>query len=188
MATSVPPPPIRESFLEPQSGSGGATGLVSRVWLRFLETLRTGINSGTDEATALATLPSTDASVIHRIDDLELQTAISLAQSGSSGSGSAGTVDGLSISLDSMADDDTRTLPTLVSGALGFVVIGADEERAIFSVDSSGNANLIIASANIVANADTDGKFCIGTSVANPLILRNRLGAEKTTMRAILYN
>ncbi len=87
----------------------------------------------------------------------------------------------------SLADDGTVTLPTITVGAYGNVAIGNDEERASFAIDTSGNVNLMSYSDNITANADTDGKFCIGTSVANPVVVKNRLGSEKTVMITIWY-
>lgn len=49
---------------------------------------------------------------------------------------------------------------------------GADEERTMFSIKSDGPVNLIMASANVVANANTDTALCIGTSIANPCIIK----------------
>lgn len=87
----------------------------------------------------------------------------------------------------SMVDDGTQAMPTMTKGGIGMLVVGDDEERAFFSADSAGNVTLMMASENIVANADTDGKFCIGTSVANPLTLKNRLGAAKVVTLQFWY-
>lgn len=78
-----------------------------------------------------------------------------------------------------LGDDSTFTLPVITNGARGSLVVGADEERADFSIKNDGTVNLIMASVNVVANADTDAKFCIGTSVASPVVIKNRLGAVK---------
>lgn len=88
----------------------------------------------------------------------------------------------------SIADDGTFDLPAVVTGGIGLVVVGSDEERAMFSVDASGNVLLWSASDNVVNNADTDGKICIGTSVANPVVIKNRLGATKTFIVSFWYN
>jgi hypothetical protein len=79
----------------------------------------------------------------------------------------------------SILDEGTFTLPTITNGGWGRVIVGSDEERSDFSIASDGTVNLIHASSNVVANADTDGKVCIGTSVANPCIIKNRLGSTK---------
>ena len=85
-------------------------------------------------------------------------------------------------------DDGTFNLPAIANGARGVLVVGADEERADFSVKSDGTVNLIMASANVVANVDTDGKFCVGTSVASPCVIKNRLGGTKAVMLQAGYN
>lgn len=56
---------------------------------------------------------------------------------------------------------------------------GADEERTMFSIKSDGTVNLIMASANVVANANTDTALCIGTSIANPCIIKTALGRPR---------
>lgn len=88
----------------------------------------------------------------------------------------------------SVVDDGTFNFPAVTTGGIGFVVVGSDEERAMFSVDASGNVLLWSASDNVVANADTDSKFCIGTSVANPVVLKNRLGSTKAVIISFWYN
>ena len=87
-----------------------------------------------------------------------------------------------------VADDATFNLPVIANGARGVVVVGTDDERADFSVKADGTVNLIIASANVVANVDTDTKFCIGTSVASPCVIKNRLGSVKSVMLQLWYN
>jgi len=87
-----------------------------------------------------------------------------------------------------MVDDGSFLLPSMSNGARCTLVVGADEERVDFSVAADGTVNLIMASANIVANADTDTKFCIGIAVANPVTVKNRLGAAKIVTGSIWYN
>ena len=87
-----------------------------------------------------------------------------------------------------VVDDGTFNLPVIANGARGVLVVGADEERADFSIKSDGTVNLIMGSANVVANVDTDTKVCLGTSVASPVVIKNRLGATKATMLQLWYN
>jgi hypothetical protein len=89
---------------------------------------------------------------------------------------------------DTLADDATFNLPIVTNGGHGLLVIGADEERAQFTLKSDGTVNLIMASSNIVANANTDGKFCIGTGVASPCVIKNRLGVVKSVLLQFWYN
>ena len=77
--------------------------------------------------------------------------------------------------------DDTITLDdddeiTLTSGKAGFgeVMIGDNQEHAMFTFTSAGVVTLTLSSAEVV-NTDTDAKLCIydgGTSVN----IKNRLG------------
>lgn len=85
-------------------------------------------------------------------------------------------------------DDATFNLPVIANGARGVMVAGKDEERADFSIKDDGTVNLIMSSANVVANADIDGKICIGTSVASPCVIKNRLGATKAIMLQLWDN
>jgi hypothetical protein len=88
-----------------------------------------------------------------------------------------------------LADDVYFTLPALTHSCFGWVVAGDDNERAIFTVDNDGDATLIFNSTNVVANADTDGKLCIGTATTQePLRIKNRLGATKFIDLVIFYN
>lgn len=87
-----------------------------------------------------------------------------------------------------VADDATFNLPVVANGGMGLMIAGADEERAQFSIKSDGTVNLIMASANVVANADTDAKVCIGTSVASPCVIKNRLGGAKAILLQLWYN
>ena len=86
-----------------------------------------------------------------------------------------------------MPDDGTFLFPSILNGGIGKLVIGADEERTDFTIKSDGTVNLLMASLNIVTNADTDGKFCIETSVANPLTIKNRLGSAKVVTGSVWY-
>lgn len=86
-----------------------------------------------------------------------------------------------------MVDDGVFLLPSMSNGARCTLVIGADEERVDFSVKSDGTVNLIMASSNVVANADTDTKFCVGIAVVNPVTIKNRLGAVKVVTGSIWY-
>jgi len=87
-----------------------------------------------------------------------------------------------------LADDATFDLPAVTNGGMGLMVAGADEERAQFSIKLDGTVNLITASANVVANVDTDAKVCIGTSVASPCVIKNRLGGTKAILLQLWYN
>jgi len=79
-----------------------------------------------------------------------------------------------------LADDGTLTLPEVVSTGIGFVCAGtATFERAQFYLASDGTVTLVSASANVVANATTDGNLCVGTAVQSPLIIQNRLGGPR---------
>jgi len=92
-----------------------------------------------------------------------------------------------------LADDATQAIPTITANfaAHGRVVVssaGVINESASFEIDSTGTAQLIHATANIVINADTDGKFCIGTAAAqNPMTFRNRLGGARNVMINLWY-
>lgn len=86
-----------------------------------------------------------------------------------------------------VADDGTFLLPFMANGGRVTLIVGTDEERTDCSIDATGNVSLIMASANVVVNADTDTKFCIGTSVANPITIKNRLGAAKAVIGSVWY-
>ena len=93
----------------------------------------------------------------------------------------------------SIADDGTKALPTIKANyaAIGNIVIsssGVIDESAEFEIDSTGNCQIIRGSANVVVNADTDTKLCLGTAAAqNPLTVKNRLGGVKNIMITIMY-
>jgi hypothetical protein len=86
-----------------------------------------------------------------------------------------------------LTDDSTVNLPVIGHSGLGMLVVGEDEERAMFSIQFDGTVNLIMASSNVVVNANTDGKICIGTSVASPCVVRNRIGSDKDILIVLDY-
>jgi len=72
---------------------------------------------------------------------------------------------------------------------MGWIIVGSDEERAIFSVDSVGNVSFTFTTNNIVGNNDQDGKVCVGTdSAQEPLVIKNRLGSAKNIMLQLWYD
>jgi len=88
-----------------------------------------------------------------------------------------------------LADDASFNLPAITNGAVGWVVVGNNEERSDFTIDNDGDVTLVDNSANVVANADTDGKFCLGTAATQePLVVRNRLAAEKNVILILYYD
>ena len=93
-----------------------------------------------------------------------------------------------------IADDGTRNLPFPVEDvAFGWifatkkvyneeeppvVISESIEAYAHFLIDGDGDVTLISNSSNVVANADTDTKLCLGTSSSQePLTIKNRLGS-----------
>jgi hypothetical protein len=88
-----------------------------------------------------------------------------------------------------LADDASYALPVITNGAKGSIVVGNMEAYAEFYVDNDGDVTLISNSSNVVAGADTDAKFCIGTAATQePLQLKNRLGASKNINLILWYN
>lgn len=86
-------------------------------------------------------------------------------------------------------DDSTFDLPGIAYNAYGWVVAGDDEERAVFTISSTGTVTFIHNSTNVVANQDTDLKLCLGTSASQtPLIVKNRLGSTKHINLMLFYN
>ena len=85
------------------------------------------------------------------------------------------------------------TCPTITSAAFGKIIAttvgGAITEYAYFTVNYLGTVVLLTdISANVVANANTGSKLCIGTSVANPLIIKNNLGSTKSILVVLEYD
>ena len=102
--------------------------------------------------------------------------------------GGAGTLNNFTYQAD-VADDGTFNLPAITDSAWGFIQAGDNEEYAFFTIDDDGDVTLISNSANVVANADTDDKLCIGTAATQePLVIRNRLDAEKNINLIIWYS
>jgi hypothetical protein len=89
--------------------------------------------------------------------------------------------------ISELADDAVFTLPIILTGGRGFVVVGENQEHSDFTIKNDGTVTLANNSANVVANANTDGKFCIGTSVASPCVIKNRLGAAKKILFHLWY-
>jgi hypothetical protein len=89
-----------------------------------------------------------------------------------------------------LANDAILTLPfSVTSSARGFIAAGNNEERTDFWIDNDGDVTLVNNSVNVVANADTDDKLCIGTAAAQePLQIKNRLNATKKIFLVIWYN
>ncbi len=86
-------------------------------------------------------------------------------------------------SATNIADDGHVDLPTITANysGHGFIQVssaGTIVESAEFEIDSTGTAQIIRGTANVVVNANTDGKMCIGTAAAqNPMVIKDRLGA-----------
>lgn len=92
-----------------------------------------------------------------------------------------------------VADNGTIIMPFSVDyAAWGWIAIGTAStinDRAMFFIKGDGNVSLISASANVVANADTDGKLCVGTAATQePLIIKNRLGASRHITLMVFYD
>lgn len=114
---------------------------------------------------------------------------ISSMRGGSSGESEPGeSVPEQFVYNESVLDDGTFTLPTITTGAFGTLLVGNNEERADFSIDTAGTIFLEKGSSNIVTNVDTDAKVCLGTSVANPVIVKNRMGSTKRMLLILWYN
>ena len=93
-----------------------------------------------------------------------------------------------------IADDATTALPTITANYAGGCEVivsssGVIDANATFMVDSTGTVTPQVDSGNVVYNADTDTKLCIGTAAAqNPLTIKNRLGGAKNIMINFRYN
>ena len=102
--------------------------------------------------------------------------------------GGAGTINNFTYQAD-VADNGTFTLPAITNSAWGFIQAGDNEEYAFFTIDDDGDVTLISNSANVVANADTDGKLCLGIlSPEEPLTVKNALGGQKNINLIIWYS
>ncbi len=80
-----------------------------------------------------------------------------------------------------VVDDGVITLKAVTSHGFGTVLVGTDvATRTQFFVDSTGTVTLLNNTVDVVANADTDTKLCIGTALPQePLQIKNRLAATK---------
>ena len=92
-----------------------------------------------------------------------------------------------------VADDGSITMPFSIDyAAWGWITIGtasAINDYSMFFINGVGNVVLISASGNVVANADTDAKLCVGTAGSQePLVIKNRLGASKHITLMIFYD
>ena len=83
-----------------------------------------------------------------------------------------------------LANDGGLNLPTSSAGWIRFMV-GDNEEYGIAHWNAAGTVVLGDVSANVV-NTDTGAKFCI-ISGANPVVVKNRLGAAKTVAFSLHY-
>lgn len=88
-----------------------------------------------------------------------------------------------------VADDSYITLPSVTNSAYGICIVGDNEERTQFWLNSTGTVTLLNSSAKVVANTNTDTKVCIGTAAPQePLQIKNRLGSAKTINVMLWYN
>ena len=89
-----------------------------------------------------------------------------------------------------VGDDSSFSLPSgISSGAKGWFMVGNNEEYVEFLMDSTGTVSLLAnTTMGIIENSDTNGYLCIGTSAPQfPLIIKNRLGSEKSIFGEITY-
>jgi hypothetical protein len=88
-----------------------------------------------------------------------------------------------------IVDDGTFNLPSITSHAFGWIVAGDNEERSLFWITAAGVVTLTSNSTNVVANADSDAKLCLGiTSPEEPLTVKNRLAAPKMISLFMWYD
>lgn len=200
------PPPIRESFFN-------STSAISQIWIKWftsvfqkssnaedselvqkMESTPKDYSSQLTDVEVKALLEPTPKDYDRELEDLELKRLLEPTINSTWENRIADLESDVSVLTgsylyrDSLTDDGTTALPTIVNGAWGFLVVGADEERATFTIKNDGTVNLIMSSANIVVNANTDLMFCIGTSVANPLTIKNRLGSSKAVLLNLWYS
>jgi hypothetical protein len=89
----------------------------------------------------------------------------------------------------SVADDAAYTLPFELTapGGWGMAFCG-NNEYALFRVSGVGVVTLIYNTTNVVANADTDTKFCVGSAASqDPLQFKNRLGSPANLFLTMWY-
>jgi len=94
--------------------------------------------------------------------------------------------DSVSTRIDSvvLADEATFNLPTSSTGILNIFVEG-DNESATCDIQDAGTVTVRSATGSVV-NTDTDTNLCIITG-ANPVVIKNHLGSEKTICYNYLY-
>jgi len=90
----------------------------------------------------------------------------------------------------SVNDDASITLPTVTNSGFGWVTVEGAEAYTMFIIDGNGIITLISNSANVVANADTDSKLCVGGAAApyEPAAITNKLGGAKVISVVLWYN
>jgi len=94
----------------------------------------------------------------------------------------------------SVADDGIVTLPAVTTNGYGKITVGtAATTYAEFVVSSAGTVTLlgaaVVTTADVVANADTDTKLCIGTAAGQePLQVKNRLGSTQVLNILFFYD
>jgi hypothetical protein len=85
-------------------------------------------------------------------------------------------------------EDGTFALPAITTSAFGWVTVGDNAERSLFTINSTGTVTLISNSVNVVANADTDAKFCLGTAGAQePLTVKLRLNVGTLNVNLVMW-
>lgn len=184
-------PPITQGINKSDMGAISASSITD-----------TGLTSGRVPIAGTGGLLGDDADLTFSTDTLTA-TKFSGALNGTVGATTpaAGTFTLVTIggtkyltSTSSVLDDGTVALPTVTAttGALYGVVLvssaGIVDANATFIADATGTVTLQITGGSVVANADTDGNLCIGTAVANPLTVKNRLGGTKTVTIITWYN
>ncbi len=80
----------------------------------------------------------------------------------------------------SLGDDAIITLHTPTTNGFGFISCNDGTTYAYFQVSAAGTFTLSLNSADVVANADTDGKLCLGIAAPDASFsVKNRLGTPK---------
>lgn len=85
-------------------------------------------------------------------------------------------------------DDVSFTLPVISNSAFGWISIGNNLQYSMFMIAPDGTVSLISNSVDVVTNSDVDLKLCIGTSVASPVVIKNRLGGNYNVNLVMFYN
>ncbi len=205
MTSPMSPPPINEKVMS-------NPGIMTRVWVRFFQALVAGINNLSNEKRIIIPgqdgedgqdgytyppikgdqgiegkmgIPGMDGEdapgdyfmAPPGIDRVVFETYSGRYQYGGS------LANGASIVLPAMTATTGSMTGEVIASAAGVITANAK-----FIADASGNVTIQYASlGNTVANSDTGVNLCIGTSVANPLTVKNRLGSTQTVMIALWY-